>query len=103
MGIERLPTPKGMSIALVKPDNDTKVKIKEPLTVTVKTEGMDTASDHWHIYIDDEMAAMVGAGRTEYQLDTKDISPGPHKLSVAISNGEHKEYDQVDSRNITAE
>lgn len=100
MGSGRIPTPEGVSIAIVKPEGAAHVDPGAPLTVSVATEGFDVSIDHWHLYVDDELQAMVGGGRTEYSLDTSGIPEGAHELSVTISNVRHEEYDMEDVMTI---
>lgn len=95
-----VPTPEGMAIAIVEPADHTIVESGGNLVVEVETSGMDISGDHWHLYVDGEMIAMVGAGRAEYELELDDIGSGMHSLEVRISNAQHKEYDTVDSRMI---
>jgi len=98
--IHRIAAPDGMSIEFTGPQMHKHITAGDPLKVTVKTEGMDNSGDHWHIYVDDELAAMVGAGRSEYILETEDLDPGEHTLLVTISNGNHEEYNITDQRMI---
>lgn len=88
-----IPTPEGMSIRIVAPADGAMVTTDAPLTVQVSTEGMDASGDHWHLYVDGELQAMVGGGRTDYALDTSALESGNHELKVTISNASHDEYD----------
>lgn len=88
-----VPTPEGMSIRIVAPADGATVATDAPLTVQVSTEGMDASGDHWHLYVDGELQAMVGGGRTDYALDTSALESGDHELKVTISNASHDEYD----------
>lgn len=88
-----IPTPEGMSIQIVAPDDGATVSTDAPLTVQVSTQGMDASGDHWHLYVDGELQAMVGGGRTDYALDTSILEAGEHELKVTISNSSHDEYD----------
>ncbi len=94
-------TPSGLSINFLKPPEATRIQAGESYTVEVATEGFNTSGDHWHLYLDGELRAMVGAGRTSYLLTLpEDIAIGEHELKVTISNSDHEEYDLADYRTI---
>ena len=96
-----LPTPDGLSIRIIKPEPRSQWAAGQTHQVQVKTQGFDTAGDHWHLYLDGQLKAMVGGGRTEYQLRLpEDLPEGVHEIKVTISNSSHKEYDLVDRRLI---
>lgn len=91
-----------LSIEIVEPVADTPAKAGSTVVVAIESEGMDIAGDHWHLYLDGTLQAMVGGGRTRYELSlSKDLSPGPHELKVTISDASHKEFDQASVQTIT--
>lgn len=88
----RVPTPDGMSIAVIAPVDGAQFDATATIAVEVKTAGMDVSGDHWHLYADDELLAMVGGGRTQYDIAPGTLAPGHHALKVTISNASHHEY-----------
>lgn len=97
---DRIPTPEGMAIAIVKPEAGAQFEAGKPIRVEVDAKGLDAAGDHWHLYLDGELQAMVGGGRTAYELQTSGVEPGKHELTVTISNSSHEEYDTEHRRVI---
>lgn len=96
-----LPTPEGLSIRIIVPEQHSQWTAGNTYLVQVETQGFDTAGDHWHLYLNGQLKAMVGGGRTEYQLRLpEDLAEGEHEIKVTISNSSHKEYDLVDRRLI---
>ncbi|ORE86846.1 hypothetical protein ATO7_07397 [Oceanococcus atlanticus] len=93
--------PEGLSIEILKPTTLSRWTAGQKYTIEVKTSGLDTAGDHWHLYLDGQLKAMVGGGRTRYQLTVPaDIEPGHHEIKVTISNAAHEEYDLADLRKV---
>ncbi|TJY64787.1 hypothetical protein E4T66_00645 [Sinimarinibacterium sp. CAU 1509] len=88
----RVPTPAGMSIMVTQPADGAQLDADAAILVQVETTGMDASGDHWHLYVDGELVAMVGGGRTKYQIEPATLAPGRHELKVTISNASHHEY-----------
>lgn len=98
---DHLPTPEGLSLRIIKPEPRSQWTAGQTHQVQVETLGFDTAGDHWHLYLNGQLKAMVGGGRTAYQLRLpEDLAEGEHEIKVTISNASHKEYDLVDRRLI---
>lgn len=96
----RISAPEGMKIQIIEPPEDAKFGADDRIMIKVETEGFNTSHDHWHIYLDGELQAMVGAGRTSYELMPSALSSGEHVISVTVSNGSHEEYDIEDRGRI---
>lgn len=93
--------PEGMTIEIVEPGTDAQVEAGGSVPVRIRANGMSVSGDHWHLYLDGELQAMVGAGRTEYELVLPDdLQPGDHEIKVTISNSSHEEYDLAALRTI---
>lgn len=93
--------PEGMMIEIVEPATEGPVEAGSTLPVRIRAEGMSASGDHWHIYLNGELQAMVGAGKTEYELAVpEDLEPGEHEIKVTISNASHQEYDLAAVRTI---
>ncbi|MGB0955451.1 MAG: hypothetical protein ACPGZP_05555 [Panacagrimonas sp.] len=96
-----VPTPEGMMIEIVEPGDEAVFAAGATVPVKVRTQGMNAAGDHWHLYVDGELQAMVGAGRTAYELELPEtLDTGEHELKVTISNATHQEYDLISVRAI---
>jgi hypothetical protein len=91
----RVSTPPGVSIRLLSPQDGATFEMGKPIQVKVRAEGLKASGNHWHLYVDGELEAMVGGGRTDYELSGKE--PGEHELEVTMSNANHQEYD-IDDR-----
>lgn len=89
----RVPAPEGMAIQIVQPESAARFAVGNPIMVEVRTQGLDASGDHWHVYCDGELEAMVGGGRTVYELSLSGKEPGEHELEVTVSNAKHQEYD----------
>lgn len=92
-GDTRPAAPAGMAIEIESPVDGATFPAGEPVPVRVRTAGMSPSGDHWHLYVDGELQAMVGAGRVSYELSAAAMLPGTHELRVTISNLSHEEYD----------
>nr|BBD50154.1 hypothetical protein [Haliea sp. ETY-M] len=96
----RLATPEGMTIAITSPADGARFAVDDPVRIEVSYDGFDVAGDHWHLYVNGQMYAMVGAGRTAYEIGPGVLSTGEQTISVTISNAAHEEYELEPTRTI---
>ncbi len=94
----RISAPEGVGIQIVELPEVTRPD--SALMIKVETEGLNMSHDHWHLYVDGELQAMVGGGRTSYEFTPSALNPGEHVISVTVSNSSHEEYDIEDKRTI---
>lgn len=100
----RVPAPEGMTIEILEPGAEAVFAPGATVPVQVRAEGMSVSGDHWHLYLDGELQAMVGAGRMAYELVLPEtLEAGEHELKVTISNARHQEYDLAATRTIRVE
>lgn len=93
--------PQGMTIEIAEPGAEAVFAPGATVPVQVRAEGMSVSGDHWHLYLDGELQAMVGAGRMAYELVLPEtLEAGEHELKVTISNARHQEYDLAATRTI---
>jgi len=97
---DRISAPEGMKIQIIEPPEDAKFSADDRIMIKVEGGGWNTSHDHWHLYLDGELQAMVGGGRTSYELMPSALSSGEHVISVTVSNSSHEEYDIGDKRMI---
>lgn len=99
-----VPAPEGMTIEILEPGAEAVFAAGATVPVQVRASGMSASGDHWHLYLDGALQAMVGAGRTAYELVLPEtLEAGEHELKVTISNARHEEYDLVAVRTIRVE
>jgi hypothetical protein len=93
----RIPNVGGATIHIQSPANGDMIPFGEdvPVEVEVANFNLDDGGNHWHIYVDGELAGMVVGGDLVQVLSG--LEPGEHEISVYLSNGNHEEFEEGDS------
>ncbi len=76
--------------------------VSHMLTVQIATNNFDLMApgNHWHIFIDDELAQMVGASDT---VIIHDVEAGEHTVRVTMSNAQYEDIAAVHEITVLVE
>ncbi len=99
----RIPNPEGATIRLLAPADGATFAEGEEVLVEVEVDNFVLGEDgnHWHVYIDGTSWGMVMGENTSQAI--RGLEPGEHDIEVYIAGGDHIDFQEGDSIQITIE
>ncbi len=91
----------GAVINIISPADGASFASGEDIVIEVEVENFDLTAEgnHWHLYVDGSVLAMVSAGITKNVIH--DLEPGEHKIEVYLGLPTHEELEDGASITIT--